>query len=177
MIHDNGARPFLLDINTEARAVTVSKPLSGWDYAKQGRPTVKDYLSPIHTWFRSPQVFIGDVRATSSTRRTVGNTCLIQMSVPGYYVYVGERIYEFNTIGDQPVTDYYSYIGRNDVPYPVALTRDYVYLPGDMVVIPRGSFPPKQKWAKAAFTWINSPEMSKSGSPIEPVAMIQERKI
>lgn len=41
------------------------------------------------------------------------------------YVYVGDKIYSFDT--NEKILDYISPMGRNDVPYPVAYGENNIY--------------------------------------------------
>lgn len=55
-----------------------------------------------------------------------GNSILVLLdSKTNRYVYIGYLIYEFNA--PEPITDYYSAVGNSDVPYPVALSKNFVY--------------------------------------------------
>lgn len=49
-----------------------------------------------------------------------GNSILLELR-PNRYLYVGHEIGEFETTS--PVEEYYSHVGPNDVPYPVAVTE------------------------------------------------------
>lgn len=60
------------------------------------------------------------------------------------YIFVGTEVYEFET--DEFITDYYSIIGNNDVPYPVALSDNYVYLMLEKIYIDKKVFPDKTDW-------------------------------
>lgn len=60
------------------------------------------------------------------------------------YMFVGTEIYEFET--EEFITNYYSMIGNSDVPYPVALSKNYVYLMLDKVYINRKEFPKDTNW-------------------------------
>ncbi len=60
------------------------------------------------------------------------------------YMFIGTEIYEFET--DEFITDYYSKIGNNDVPYPVALSKNIVYFMLDKVYVDRKAFPDNTDW-------------------------------
>ena len=64
----------------------------------------------------------------------VGNSILIEQSSCNY-IYVGHNITEFTTI--EPIIKYYSPMGNNYVPYPFALTKNYVYLMLNMMYMKR----------------------------------------
>ncbi len=69
----------------------------------------------------------------ASPYKSHGNSILIKIS-DKKYIYVGQIIYSFNT--DQAITDYISYMGNSDVPYPVAYSDDYVYFFLDKKIVP-----------------------------------------
>ena len=52
-----------------------------------------------------------------------GNSILLETK--DNYVYIGTEIYEFNI--DDEVINYYSPVGNNDVPYPIAIGNENVY--------------------------------------------------
>lgn len=53
-----------------------------------------------------------------------GNSILLQLR-DNKYVYVGSNVYKFKT-GDI-ITEYYSAVGNNDVPYPIAIGEEAAY--------------------------------------------------
>lgn len=53
-----------------------------------------------------------------------GNSILLHLD-DLRYVYIGSEIYEFTA--KEEITKYYSPIGNNDVPYPVAISKNYIY--------------------------------------------------
>ncbi|XWV25370.1 hypothetical protein QJ856_gp0398 [Tupanvirus deep ocean] len=72
--------------------------------------------------------------------REDNNSILIQLSSTEY-VFVGDTIYSFKTIN--PIINYFSPLGNNDVPYPVAYGQneayfmlDQVYVNKDQIVTP-----------------------------------------
>jgi len=59
-----------------------------------------------------------------------GNTMLVDIGSAAHqdsflYLWIGERVVTFTTL--EPFDDYHSFIGNNDVPYPIGLTEKYVY--------------------------------------------------
>lgn len=65
-----------------------------------------------------------------------GNSILIQTE-PQKYVYIGSKIYNFQTRDENEITSYYSPIGNNSVPYPWAASETFIYLMLENVPIPR----------------------------------------
>jgi hypothetical protein len=65
------------------------------------------------------------------------------------YVYIGSSIYEFTVPPGEKIIKYYSRVGNNDVPYPVAIGEKYVYFMLDGDYVPRSYFPntlTKEQW-------------------------------
>ena len=53
-----------------------------------------------------------------------GNTILLHID-SNKYVYIGDNIFEFKI--DDIINEYYSPVGNNDVPYPIALGSNNIY--------------------------------------------------
>ena len=71
--------------------------------------------------FRIKKSFAG----ADSDGKKKGNTVLLQLS-PTKYISIASKALEFTT--DSPIVKYESFIGNSAVPYPVAYTKDKVYL-------------------------------------------------
>ncbi len=67
------------------------------------------------------------------------NTLLVYMG-NGKYMYIGNRVYTFDTHEKEKIQDYYSPIGNSDVPYPYAVGETYTYLMLEKVMIPNTSY-------------------------------------
>jgi hypothetical protein len=57
----------------------------------------------------------------------------------GKYAYVGEQLYTF--VPPEPILKFYS--SANEVPYPVALSKSYVYFMLDLVYVAKTDLPAK----------------------------------
>lgn len=57
------------------------------------------------------------------------------------YVHIGINVYEFETPENDNIIKYFSHMGSNDVPYPIALGEKYVYFMLNYVCVPRSEFP------------------------------------
>lgn len=68
------------------------------------------------------KVFIGK----DATDGYDGNSILLSMA-NHQYVYIGERIYQFNTPNEDVITKYYSLVGNSGVPYPIAVGKQNAY--------------------------------------------------
>jgi hypothetical protein len=55
----------------------------------------------------------------------IGNSILLKLNTNDY-LYIGDNIYKFKTQNDI-IIDFYSPVGRNDVPYPVAIGNNNIY--------------------------------------------------
>lgn len=73
---------------------------------------------------------------------------VMQYLTPQYtYMYIGSMIYTCTTA--YQITNYYSTVGNNDVPYPVAVSKDHVFFMLDLVYLERGCFPHVQSFENA----------------------------
>lgn len=141
MIHDNGGRPFKVEVTPNDKTVTVydnynpiplpiritNVPVSTSNHRKPIPGSINDCS------FQYIKIFPG----MCADPLSLGNTVLIKVANNPYeekkmvklkhnYIYVGREIYSFSTA--YPITDYFSEIGNNDVPYPFALDeKETVY--------------------------------------------------
>lgn len=120
--HDNGGRPFKVNIQKRKNIVTV------YQYNQQ----IYKY-NPL-------KIFIGKSELDEMTEysggygpRFDGNSILLQIG-EDYYIYIGESIKSFITIS--PIIEYKSPVGNNDVPYPYAVDKiGQVYLITENVIL------------------------------------------
>lgn len=164
--HDNGGRPFLVEHDNHRVAIYMkSKQFNNLDSEEQDTLMNKNmkqlYTDKIKEYTNVTKFFIG---RDYSGYNMHGNSVLFEL--PGNrYVHVGIEVYEFTT--DGPVEAYHSYMGNNDVPYPVTLTKDFAYFMLDHVYVPRSEFPKGINWndAYSAFYghdyWPADPEAKK----------------
>ena len=96
---------------------------------------VKIYIGKDTGKFSSSDIG-GDIKFS------IGNSILLQIE-KNKYVFVEGSIYEFTT--NDEIIKYFSLIGRNDVPYPIALGKENVYFMLDEFYIPKKYFPTKMK--------------------------------
>ncbi len=156
-IHDNGSRPFKVLGHSTAIEIYTDLDEPVWDEEQIYNKKIAQYIDFIGLWpgfdaadysmfphtsneqensqnTKAEDAMESDndgVKVThccrchyGQTRRMDGNSLLIQLA-PLKYVYVGSYIYSFET--ETPVTNYFSPIGNNDVPYPVAYGTNEVY--------------------------------------------------
>lgn len=151
LIHNNGARPFRVEVS--GKTVEIYKGVYGKladgktiDYDTMNYNTLLKKLTvkEVHVG-NSPCIPAADACGASMK----GNSLLLHIT-GNKYVYVGREIYEFTMEDDFEA--YYSLVGNNDVPYPVTLGSNYVYLMLEKKYIPRDLFKMKMnagEWADA----------------------------
>lgn len=142
-IHDNYNRPFIVCVESGKKQLTVYKAVPEDETVRHWKMIPTDNLYSAH--YRN--VFIGDNvnglknHVKKGTKFSKGNSILAEVGV-GRYVFVGEQVYEFSVAAGDVIEAYHSPIGNNDVPYPVAVGKDYLYflLMGDYKYVPRALF-------------------------------------
>lgn len=122
--HDNGGRPFKVYIGEKTAYIY--------------RNTIEDSL--IKRYKDIERIFLG-----TNLGINVGNTILLKLG-PKKYVYVGEWIVEFEI--EDEITEFHSYIGANDVPYPVAVGTKNIYFGPAHCYYPKSAFPKRTTWAR-----------------------------
>jgi len=137
-IHDNRRQPFLVAIKDKtAKIYKIGK-----DVAVGYGNVPAYYYTDLIEEFKCDKIFIpkgydgiyifnGIMKDYKEYR---GNSVLLQ--VKDKYVYIGSEIYEFKPSDE--IIEYYSPVGNNDVPYPVAIGKENVYfmLESDKTYVP-----------------------------------------
>jgi hypothetical protein len=142
-IHDNRSVLHIACIESSKKKLTIYKAVP--DDPEANKPSYE--LGTVIYSVHYKNVFIGDNEnrlknyVKKGTTFSKGNSVLAEIGV-GRYVFVGEQIYEFHVAGDDVIEAYHSPIGNNDVPYPVAVGKEYLYflLMGDHCYVPRALF-------------------------------------
>lgn len=162
-IHDNGGRPFRVFVSDDG----ASKKVAIYKDANTGTLKEEVDYSKLIKELTVKEVYVGKSRgnAAGADHRPEdanffkGNSMLLHVS-GNKYVHIGSSIYEFQM--DDKVEQYFSMVGRNDVPYPVLLGTENVYfmLEGDHCYLPRDMLPAltKTQWEDAYtyfYGWIN----------------------
>ena len=132
MVHDNGGRPFLVNIVSGIKGVVeiYKKQILDDDWSP------KNYTILVKRYTDVDDIFIGksplnDMTAFSGGHGAWanGNSILLKLKnrniQKNRYVFIGWYVYEFDA--PEKITKYYSSLGNSDVPYPVALSENYVY--------------------------------------------------
>ena len=131
LIHDNGGRPFLVNIN--GKDVSIFKLPK--DVEEDKDTSKSDYTELVKEYKNVKKVFIGkSVKPKDDSayyaawgKEFDGNTILIEIQDKRYCL-VAERIVEFST--KDSIEKFESPVGNNDVPYPLAYGSQYVYVFG-----------------------------------------------
>lgn len=121
-IHDNGSRPYI--VYTFGNRVLVY--YTTYD-AKADTTNVRDKIMDI----QYKKLYIGADKPKSKWNPVskdwgLGNSILVQKS-NNTYVHIGAGIYTFTVRPDDTIVDYLSPVGNNDVPYPYAIGKKYIY--------------------------------------------------
>lgn len=128
--HDNGGRPFKVEIDPEENNNTVVRV-----YYKNEEMQ----LEPIVT-FDAKKVFVGKSPINNMTNFSGGhgfefdgNSILLELN-ENQYEFIGDKIFSFTSLNK--IVDYISPVGNSDVPYPYAIDENgNVYLLIENVVL------------------------------------------
>lgn len=146
--HNNGGRPFLVYIKGSSVAIFAFPDKTGQPFVADVDQGTRDqkwhYCVPVATYTNVQKTWIGKSPKTRMTEFSgghgpafTGNSILLQVS-PQKYVHVGASVSEFQT--RDPIVEYWSPVGNNDVPYPVAIGSKYAYFMLDRIQVPLTSF-------------------------------------
>lgn len=143
-VHDNGGRPFRVDI--QGNDVTVWKNMDEYELIGDKYTVIHNPHKEILN-FKADRIFVGKKSPQGDYnemrhKQAEGNSILLQTGLK--YVYIGLEIYEFTPVKDDTIEKYYSDIGNNDVPYPFAIGENYVYIMLDKVAIEKSFFDMKK---------------------------------
>ena len=143
-IHDNGGRPFV--VNVSGSEVSVSKNMDSFekvngkwmDIKRPEKMLFTIVADQIHIGKKSPKGGYDGMKSSEAE----GNSILLH--VGSVYRYIGSEIYDFKPIDGEKIIKYYSDIGNNDVPYPYALSNNYVYFMIEKTIVPLEEFDMKK---------------------------------
>ena len=114
--HYNGTRPRLVDVSKKiVRIYQQSDNNDDYTFTKE---------------YKVLKVFIG--KSPKNGKKFDGNTILLQIG-KYKYVYISYDIEEFSTPDD--IISYYSPVGNNDVPYPIAFSKNNTYIFNDLYLL------------------------------------------
>jgi hypothetical protein len=144
-IHDNGGRPFRVDIQGNKVTVYMTKVTF-----EKVDGEFKDIIHPPKQIleFTTDAVFVGKKSPGGGydglkPKEAEGNTVLLEVGEK--YVYIGSEIYQFSPIKGDSIEKYYSDVGNSDVPYPYAIGKTHVYIMLDKVAVEKSFFDMKKK--------------------------------
>ena len=143
-IHDNGGRPF--HVTVTGKKVVVEKNMDTYDFEDGKFITIQ---APLKHLFEKTvdEIFLGKKSPKGGydglkPSQAEGNSILLRDGAK--YIYIGSEIYEFTPRKGDTIETYYSDIGNNDVPYPYAIGKTYVYLLLDKVAVKKSFFNMKE---------------------------------
>jgi hypothetical protein len=143
-IHDNGGRPFRVDIQGNNVTVWMTKVT----YEKVDGE-FKDIVHPPKQIleFTPETIFVGKKSPGGGydglkPKEAEGNSILLQVGAK--YVYIGSEIVQFSPMKGDTIEKYYSDIGNSDVPYPYAIGKTHVYIMLDKVAVSKDFFDMKK---------------------------------
>ena len=154
--HNNGSRPYMVTI--EDKTVSI--------YKLSNTSKNTDYTHLVKTYNNVKEIFIGNSikgdDALGNKKFGLGNSILIEINI-NKYVFIGEYVYEFSTTSK--IEEFFSMIGNNDVPYPVAIDKNNVYFLINMGIYGFLSrkyfidFPNKYSWGLHSYSklWMHTP--------------------
>jgi hypothetical protein len=131
-IHDNGGRPFRVEI--DGMKVSVTK--------------TREEEEEKHLFdFTADQIFLGKKSPKGGydglkPSEAEGNSILLL--VGSKYIYIGSEIYQFEPVKGDTIEKYYSDIGNSDVAYPYAVGKTYIYIMLDKVAVENSFFDVKK---------------------------------
>jgi len=131
-IHNNGGRPFKVIIDN--KTVSIYKNTAKYPEADNYDVLVKTVNAKEVFIGKSSGKAQGSDHTPAEARQFIGNTILLELSEKKYMC-IGKEIYEFQT--EDKIESYYSLIGNNDVPYPIALGTENVYFMLDHTYVKR----------------------------------------
>jgi hypothetical protein len=143
-IHDNGGRPFRVEI--QGNEVTVFQNMDTYEMVNGKFTTLSKPEKQIKQ-FITEKVFIGKKSPTGGydglkPKDAEGNSILLQTA--SKYVYIGSEIYEWTPVKGDTIEKYYSDIGNSDVPYPYTVGKTHIYIMLDKVAIEKSFFNSKE---------------------------------
>ncbi len=139
-IHDNGGRPFRVEI--QGNEVTVFQNMDTYKLVDGKFTTVSNPEKKIKQ-FTTTNIFVGKKSPQGGydglkPKEAEGNSILLK--VGSKYVYIGSEIYEWTPVKGDTIEKYYSDIGNSDVPYPYTIGKTHIYIMLDKVAVEKSFF-------------------------------------
>jgi hypothetical protein len=121
LTHDNGGRPFRVEINKKENIITVfvNYKFKPFDEIFNKKVFSSKYQK---IWIgKSPKNKMSTLSNSTYARKFDGNSILIEKS-NNTYVFIGINIFSFKSI--KPIIEFVSPIGGSDVPFPYAIDSE-----------------------------------------------------
>lgn len=138
-ILDNGSTPYIVYVNPKRTIVSIFRvpkkayvKNSDWS---NNTPENYGYFTELVKNYKNVKDVMPGV---DNIENMTGNSVLIRLK-ENTYVYIGDCIYSFTS--SEPITGYFSNVGNSCVPYPVAVSKSYVYFMLDKVYVNKTEFP------------------------------------
>lgn len=159
--HDNGGVEFLVYVNTDKKSIYVYKhPKINYrrnkdededesSYESLRIHERKHYFNELINHYQYINIWIPTADETNEWNKNNvdddfmyddfadGNSILVQID-KSKYIHIGCQMYEFNL--NENVLKYHSYIGPNDVPYPVIIGQNNIYFVLDYKYVDKKHF-------------------------------------
>lgn len=140
-IHDNGGRPFSVEV--DGKKVTVIQHKG--HYVEDEKGNLQWVPEPPKKLFTKmvDEIFIGKKSPGGGydglkPSQAEGNSILVRKG--NKYTYIGSEIFEFDPIKGDEIVQYYSDIGNSDVPYPYAVGKTHVYIMLEKTAVEKSYF-------------------------------------
>lgn len=140
LIHDNGGRPFRVEI--QGKEVRVFKNMDTYEMVDGKFTTISKPEKQIKE-FIADSIFVGKKSSKGgydglTPKQAEGNSLLLE--VGSKYIYIGSEIYEWTPVKGDTIQAYYSDIGNSDVPYPYAVGKTHMYMLLEKVAVDKSFF-------------------------------------
>lgn len=140
-IHDNGGRPFICDIKGKTIQILKAIRADQYSYKIKNNEIVYQPFKKINI----QKAFVG--KDDKLGKKFDGNSILAKIKNNNYLACVGFQIFQFQA--PEQIINYYSQVGNNDVPYPVAESENYLYFMLDKMYVSKYRFPDDElQWDK-----------------------------
>jgi len=177
--HSNGRRPYLCYVKKNEIFIYKINKNNKIKRQNTGGIYPEDWIYTILVkHYKTKKIFIGNDSGKYSPIKldvsySIGNTILLQLT-KNRYIYIEGYIYEFST--NDEIVKYFSLIGNNDIPYPIALGKENVYFMLHNRYFPKKYFSKKMKDAEFEDAyelfynhdyWINENKISNDAKSIK----------
>lgn len=148
LTHDNGGTPYKV-------VVYGNKKVEVFTFADDDEEENKVFSEKVETFDKLKKVFVGP----AENKEDLGNSVLLSIN-DNEYVFIGHQIVKFKT--EDKITEFYSPVANNDIPWPIAVGQNKVYLLSEYMYADKSDFkdfPAKKEWIKDALDHYNDGEI------------------